>query len=61
MARNSYTIKSDGLSSIEYNILVEQFGKKQADELVKNPYNADEKLDEDLEEIISDAPALIED
>ena len=61
MAQDIYTIRDDGISSIEYANLVEVFGKAKADELIKQKFDRDDKLDDDLEEIIADAPALIDD
>ena len=61
MANDTYTIKDDGMGSIEYNVLVAQFGREKADELISQPYNPDEQLDDELEEIIAGAPALIDD
>ena len=61
MANDTYTIKDDGMGSIEYNVLVAQFGREKADELISQPYDPDEQLDDELEEIIAGAPALIDD
>ena len=53
-------IGSDGLDDIERNILIETFGKEEAEKLLNEHKEEAESLDEELQEIVDGAPALDE-
>lgn len=53
-------LTGDGLEDIEYKLLVKQFGKEVADELVGNSTDDAEEFDEEIQDIIDSAPALDE-
>ena len=53
-------LTGDGLEDIEYNLLVAQFGKEEADRLVGNDVEEDEPFDEEVQEILDTVPPLIE-
>lgn len=50
----------DDLDEIERNILIETFGKDEAEKLLKEVGTETEPLEEDLQEIVDSAPALDE-
>ena len=50
----------DDLDEIERNILIETFGKDEAEKLLKETGTELEPLEEDLQEIVDSAPALDE-
>ena len=63
MAKNEddvIVIESDGLDEIERNILIETFGKEQAEKLLGEVGNETQPLDDELQEIVDSAPALDE-
>jgi hypothetical protein len=53
-------IGNDGLDDIERNILIETFGKEEAEKLLNEQKEEAESLDEELQEIVDGAPALDE-
>ena len=54
------TIGSDGLDEIEKNILIETFGKEEAEKLLNEVGVDTTPLDDELQEIVDSAPALNE-
>ena len=50
----------DDLDEIERSILIETFGKDEAEKLLKETGTELEPLEEDLQEIVDSAPALDE-
>ena len=51
---------NDGIDDIEKNILIEAFGKEEAERLLNVQAEEAEPLDEELQEIVDSAPALDE-
>lgn len=51
---------NDGIDDIEKNILIEAFGKEEAEKLLNVQTEEAEPLDEELQEIVDSAPALDE-
>ena len=60
--KDVFVIEDDGLDEIERNVLTKYFGKEEADKIIAeaNGDEEDEPLEEDLQEIVDNAPALDE-
>ena len=53
-------LTDDGLDEIEKNILVNAFGKDEAEKILEEVGTETEPLDDELQEIVDGAPALDE-